>query len=239
MNVSLASNLTQNLILPIWKDRNLAVIDHYFSKDAEVRTTFLSGTGPDAIKQSISDTFKAFPNFQLKLNDIVEQNNKLTFIWSAIADHKGDILNIKPTGKTLQFHGIVFGEIEKGLIVKYDSHSNIPQVLYNSIQESKNTTFTTRSTLLHHENYEKELSEVLFLIAKLTGVRLSCRELESLNLWVKGYSIKETARQLGGLSAKTVQVFRNNIRKKFNVSSYQQLIDLLQEHRLLSLFIYT
>ncbi len=237
MSLNIIEELTQNLILPLWNDKNLDVIDKYFALTADIRTTFLAGKGPEAIKESIQDTFKAFPIFELTIDEITQQENKLTFTWSAIATHQGTILNIKPTGKKMQFHGIVFGKLENRLIVKYHSHSNIPQVLYSNIEQPSATAFPSKSVLLDHENYEKELSDLLFTIAKSTGARLSRRELECLNLWVKGYSIKETAKQLGGLSAKTIQVFRNNIRRKFKVTSHRNLLNLLQESGILSMFV--
>ncbi len=237
MTENLIEEFRSHLILPLWRDRDLAVIDKYFVKNAEIRTTFLTGKGPNALKESIQETFYAFPVFDLTLEELVQQNNQITYKWSARAEHNGTILNIKPTGKEMRFHGIVYGEIKGKMITRYHSFSNIPQILYSHLDQALLNQFPQQTLLLNHENYEKELSQILFSIAKVTGACLTRREVEALNFWVRGYSIKETARQLGGLSAKTIQVFRNNIRKKFAVPSYRKLFDLLQKNGLLSLFL--
>lgn len=239
--MSTLERLTKNFVLPIWNNQKLEVIDQYIAPSADIRTTFLTGKGPAAMRESIIDTFSAFPVFEMNVEAIVQQGPLVTYKWSAFAEHRGCILNIKPTGKRLQFHGIVYGEIDlnNDLITQYHSFSNIPQILYSSVQQTVTEPFPTHVVLLDHENYEKEISDLLFTIAKITTVRLSRREAEALNFWLRGYSIKETARQLGGLSVKTIQVFRDNIRKKFNVTSYHQLFDMMQQTGILSLFLGT
>jgi DNA-binding CsgD family transcriptional regulator/predicted ester cyclase len=237
--MNITDELTHKFVLPLWNKQNIEVIDQYISPNAEIHTTFLNGKGPEAMKESVRDTFKAFPVFEMVIEEIVQQGERVTYKWSASGEHKGKILNIEPTGKRLEFHGIVYGELDldKKLITQYHSFSNIPQVLYASIIKTISEPFPSHVVLLDHENYEKEISDLLFSITKLTGVRLTRREAECLNCWLRGYSIKETARQLGNLSVKTVQVFRDNIRKKFMVTSYHQLFKKMQDTGALTLFL--
>jgi DNA-binding CsgD family transcriptional regulator/predicted ester cyclase len=237
--MDLLDELTNNVVIPIWNNKELGVIDQYFAQEADIRTTFLSGKGPLALKESVRQTFLAFPVFELKIEEIIQQDNRVTYKWNALCEHKGPILNIQATGKKLEFHGIVYAEInlERKLITQYHSFSNIPQTLYANIEPAVKEPFPIHVVLLEHENYEKEISDLLFSITKRTGVRLTRREVECLNFWLRGYSIKETARQLGGLSAKTIQVFRDNLRKKFNVSTYHALFDLMRKSGTLDLFL--
>lgn len=236
--MDLLEELTHKFVYPLWNEKSIDTIDKYIAPNADIITTFLVGKGPETMKQSVLDTFKAFPEFKMKVLDIVQQGNKVTYKWIAEGMHKGKILDIEPTDKKLEFHGIVYGELDldKKLVTQYHSFSNIPQVLYANISQTTRDPFS-HSVLLDHENYDKEISEILFTIAKLTGVRLTRREAECLNYWLRGYSIKETARQLGSLSVKTVQVFRDNIRKKFEVSSYHALFELMEKTGVLSLFL--
>lgn len=231
--------LTQKFVLPLWNQQDLSQIEKYVAPDADIHTTFLTGKGPAAMRESIVETFKAFPVFSVKIEEIIQQGSKVTYKWLVEAEHHGSILNIKPTHKKMHFHGLVYGELdlEKKLITQYHSFSNIPQVLYAHIDQTHTEAFPTHGVLLDHENYEKETTDVLFKITKITGVRLTRRETQCLNFWLRGYSIKATARQLGGLSVKTIQVFRDNIRKKFNVASFQELFNVTQQNGVLSLFI--
>jgi DNA-binding CsgD family transcriptional regulator/predicted ester cyclase len=241
----LIDKMNRTLMIPVWKNRDFSVLAHICAPDIDVKTTFVTGKGLEAARKSIEELFRAFPTFELKIEEIIQQGKSITYKWSAVAEHRGTILNIPPTGKRLDFHGIAFIEMNHGVAVKYHSYSNMPQVLYASCvtesqeEQSSILAFPNHASLLDHENYEKEISDLLFIIAKKTDTRLTRRELECLNYWVKGYSIKETARQLGGLSVKTIQVFRDNIRKKFNVISYQNLVHKLEKTGTLSLFLNT
>jgi DNA-binding CsgD family transcriptional regulator/predicted ester cyclase len=231
--------LTQNFVLPLWNQQNLDNIEKYIAPSADIHTTFIVGRGPKTMRESVEETFKAFPIFSVKVEEIIQQESKVTYKWLAEAEHKGVILNIQPTHKKMHFHGLVYGELdlENRLVTQYHSFSNIPQVLYAHVEQSNVEIFPTHGVLLDHENYEKETTDVLFTITKITGVRLTRRETQCLNFWLRGYSIKATAKQLGGLSVKTIQVFRDNIRKKFNVASFQELFNFTRQNGILSLFL--
>ena len=236
-NVTAIEELNKNLVDPLWNDRNIAVIRKCFSPNVDVRTTFITGKGPDILEKSALDLFAAFPVFKLSLDESIVTEGTFTYKWSAYAEHTGEILNIKPSGKGMIFHGIVLGTLDNGIITQYHSFSDIPQVLYSNLEHSHTDAFPAEAVLLDHENYEQGVSNLIFSIAKAADVRLSRRELECLYFWLKGYSIKETARQLGDISVKTVQVFRDKIKKKFNVLSYKALILLLQQKGVMSLFL--
>jgi DNA-binding CsgD family transcriptional regulator/predicted ester cyclase len=238
MSNHITEELTKNFILPLWNDRKLELIERYVASNTEIHTTFIKGIGPSILRKSVEETFIAFPNFKLTLEEIIQQNEGVTYKWSAVGEHRGNILNIPPTGKMMAFHGIAFGLVKSGMITQYHSFSNISQTLYSHLGTTANKQlFPPETVLLDHENYEKEITDIIFTLVKSANVRLTRREVECLYFWLKGYSIKETARQLGDLSSKTIQVFRDKIRKKFEVTSYRNLVDLLQKKGLLVLFL--
>ncbi len=226
-------NLNQELLIPVWKDRNLSIIKNYCHPDIDVHTTFFKGTGIDAARESFEVLFNAFPIFNLTVEELIETPGRVTYKWSAQAFET--ILGpcYYDDKICLNFVGIVFLLFnEENLVVKYHSFSNMTQVLLSN--NSTNAILNCKNNVNVVENLVVELSDVVFLIAKHTNVHLTRREVESLYFWVKGYSIKETAKNLGNLSGKTVQIFRENIRKKFEVGSYHQILDILHRHKMLS-----
>ena len=219
------SYINENLLIPVWKDRNLSVVDKFCTPNIDVHTTFLHGTGIQAVHDSFAMLFKAFQVFNLKIEELLEYNKRITYKWSAYAEQTEPILHFPIATQPLYFNGIVFLEFnDQGLATKYHSFSNIPQVLQTALFGEKSGDYN--KTI---ENVAVEWSELLFIVAKYTHKNLTYREIECLYYWVYGYSIKETARKLGGLSGKTVQVYRDNIRKKFNNINYHELISLLHQ----------
>ncbi len=77
----------------------------------------------------------------------------------------------------------------------------------------------------------------MLAIRTITHQKLTRREIECLSLWLHGFSIKETARLLDDISIRTVQTFRENIKKKLQVKTYQQLFEQIQKLGLMTFFL--
>lgn len=217
-------------MIPVWRDRDLSILDMFCHPDIDVHTTFLKGVGINIAKQSFESLFAAFPIFNLKVDELIETPGRVTYKWSAEALQNDKILDYDVVPGPLHFNGIVFLVFdEQNMVIKYHSFSNMAQILtsYNN----KIPINSENKDIL--ENFVVQLSDIIFLLAKRTNVHLTRREVECLYFWVKGYSIKETARKLGDLSSKTIQVFREGIRKKFAINSYHELLEILHKHKIL------
>ena len=214
-----AEELATEFLLPLWNERSMEVIDDFVAPTADIKTTFFIGQGPNAFRQNVQYIFNAFSSFELKIDEIIHHDDKCIFKWSGSALHTGPIFNIQPTGKKIVFSEIVSGEIRGNSIVSYHSFSDIPRVLSHTDPIPLNT------------------GHVITTIKVITGKRLTTREVECLHLWFKGFSIKDTARSLGGLSNRTVQSFRENIKRKLNVETYQELCSLIQKSGVMPIFL--
>lgn len=213
--------LVNHFILPLWNEKSLAVIDQFIDKTAEIQTSFLSGVGPEVLKKSVIDTFQAFPIFEMKIETVSQIHNQFISQWQAHAIHDGSIMGIPKTGLEMFFKGIILSEIRDGRIMRYQAFSNIPQVLRHQYETFRLDPQTHVSTELR----------------KLTRFPLTKREVECLSCWLKGSSIKETARHMGGLSARTIQTYRENIKKKFNIFSFQKIFCSIQKIGIMPLFL--
>lgn len=210
-----------HFMLPLWNKKSLEVIDTFVAATAHIQTSFFSGVGPEILKKSAQDTFQAFPTLDLRIEAVFQMDAFFIYQWQASALHEGSIIGIPKTGLEMFFNGILLCEMRHGLIVRYESFSNISQVLRN-----------------HYETFRLDpQTHVSTELRKLTNFPLTKREVECLSLWLKGCSIKETARQMGGLSARTVQTYRENIKKKFNIFSFQKIFCSIQKIGIMPLFL--
>src|SRR5688572_21526684 len=99
--------LSDTLFIPIWKDRNLSVIDQFCAADIEVRTTFYKGNGVQDAHKSFEILFEAFSKFDLRVEDLIEYDGRIAYKWSATAIQSKPILNMQ-SSEPLFFSGIVF-----------------------------------------------------------------------------------------------------------------------------------
>jgi len=222
-------DITNQFVLPLWSQKALNVIDTFMDPSADVQTTFLKGAGPNALKYTAEQIFNAFTPFEFALQETFQDNNKLIYKWKGKAIHTGPVLNINPTGKKIVLTGITSVKIDKSAIVHYHCFSDLHQVL-NTIRPP--LQIGNLSAL-----YSSDIEHIISTIKEITGKRLTKREVECLKLWLQGFSIKATARHLGDLSHRTIQTFRENIKRKMNVDTYQQLFSLIQANGLINLFL--
>ena len=162
------------------------------------------------------------------IDTFIQQGNQYIYHWTG----KGICVETEEEFSidkgTPQFSGIISVEVQDNLVVRYNSYCNIQSTHKSSQILAKKITPTLS---------DDEMELIISTIRKITGRRLTKREVECLNLWLKGFSIKETARFLGGLSGRTVQTFRENIKRKMNVETYRQLFIFAQKSGIISMLL--
>ncbi|ABC33262.1 probable two component response regulator protein containing GerE domain [Hahella chejuensis KCTC 2396] len=73
--------------------------------------------------------------------------------------------------------------------------------------------------------------DLLPSLARLSGVPISIREAQTIGLWLCGLSAKESSQVLG-LSPRTVETYRENIKNKFSITNKIKFFDLLIRNKL-------
>lgn len=214
-------DLPDQFVLPLWNEKALEVIDTYVIPSADIQTSLITGIGKEILKKYAEYKFKAFSSYEVTIEEVLHNKAYYVYKWKAQGIHTGSIFNIPPSGQKISISGIACAKLKNGNIISYQSFSDFPRVML--------------STDLQLENKNEE--NKADLIFKLIGKKLTRREIECLSLWLQGYCIKGTAKALGGISSRTIQTFRENIKRKLNVDTYQQLLHLVIEKGALSLFL--
>jgi predicted ester cyclase len=74
--------------------------------------------GPDVMHQLYTFLRKAFPDIYFDVNDVMAENDKVMVRWSFSGTHKGDLVNIAPTGQAIDVEGIAIYKLFDGKIVE-------------------------------------------------------------------------------------------------------------------------
>lgn len=121
-----------------------------------------------------------------------------------LTDIKNQFLDVTPKDEKIGLSRIISMEMREGIILTKPYAELFPELF----------------------SFEKDA--VIATLKNTTGRRLTTREVECLSLWVKGFSIKDSAKLLGDLSCRTIQSFRENIKRKLNVETFQQVFSIIQ-----------
>jgi steroid delta-isomerase-like uncharacterized protein len=68
--------------------------------------------GREAVRRTLERYFAAFPDLHFTAEETIIQGNRLAVTWSAQGTHRGHLMNIPPTGRTVVVRGITVMTIE-------------------------------------------------------------------------------------------------------------------------------
>ena len=64
-----------------------------------------------AFKELVTGLLTAFPNFKVTVEDQMVSGDKVAFRWIAKGTHNGPLGEAQPTGKQVQFEGLIFDHV--------------------------------------------------------------------------------------------------------------------------------
>jgi predicted ester cyclase len=74
--------------------------------------------GIEGQKQALTIFRTAFPDLRIKLDLLLASRDHVTDRWTATGTHKGSLMGIPPTGKTIKITGIDISRVVNGKIVE-------------------------------------------------------------------------------------------------------------------------
>ena len=115
-NKELARKLPEEAI----NEGNLDIIDEVVADDYVSRLpTFPEPIhGPDELKEAVSMFRTAFPDLEYTVEDLIAEGDKVVRRDRATGTHDGEFMGIEPTGKEVEFEGVVIFRVEDGQLVE-------------------------------------------------------------------------------------------------------------------------
>jgi steroid delta-isomerase-like uncharacterized protein len=110
----------QNLIEKGFNQKDPRAFEAYFSPSLNDHA--LPAGVPEGFegrKLFYSAMLAAFPDMQIKIEDVFGEGDKLVLRWSAHGTHNGDMMGIPPTGKQISIGGIAIDRFENGQSVEH------------------------------------------------------------------------------------------------------------------------
>jgi steroid delta-isomerase-like uncharacterized protein len=74
--------------------------------------------GREGLHTMLTAYWKAFPDLQFSVKDIIVEDARLAIAWVAQGTHQGTIMNIPPTGHRVQVRGMSMLDVKDGLVVR-------------------------------------------------------------------------------------------------------------------------
>ena len=103
----------------VWNKGNLDALDEVYVTDV-VGHNAPPGQPPGikGTRQFIGMYLQAFPDTRMVVEDQVAEGDKVVTRWTATGTHRGELMGMPPTGKSVRVTGITINRLEGGKIVE-------------------------------------------------------------------------------------------------------------------------
>jgi steroid delta-isomerase-like uncharacterized protein len=104
---------------------NLDLIDQVFATDYIIRGTEEVLSGPEIIKQFATEVRTAFPDLQVRIEILMVDGDKVSWIRRHTGTHQEEYLGIPATGRSVTWRTIIFSWVVDGKIKEEMATSDI------------------------------------------------------------------------------------------------------------------
>jgi steroid delta-isomerase-like uncharacterized protein len=112
-------DIVRRLYDEVWNKRKLDVVAQIISPSHALLDPFVSGSqvGPELYRRRVLELTASFPDLRFTLDEVIAEKDKVVVLWVISGTHKGDFMNIPPTGKKVSVEGITIHYIRDGKIL--------------------------------------------------------------------------------------------------------------------------
>lgn len=99
-----------------WNKGDLSIVEEIYAPNYAYHDPSAPNVPPtsDSIRMVVSLYRGAMPDFKMTIEDMVAEDDKVVWRWSAAGTHEGSLMNIPPSGHKLRVSGIVISRFVDG-----------------------------------------------------------------------------------------------------------------------------
>ena len=114
----------------VYNARQLDLIEEFFTEDFVSHTIGApSISGLEELRAGIAGALDAFPDFELSIDDVIGEGDKLAARWTSRGTHQGELLGVPATGKLITQEGMVFYRMVNALSLQLGLDPDSPPYL--------------------------------------------------------------------------------------------------------------
>jgi len=125
-----SSALVKRLYEEVWSKGNLSLVDEFFSSNF-IDHNLPPGVpdGREGYKAGVAMIRASFPDIKYKLDQVVVEDNRLAVRLTGTGTHKGDFMEIPPTGKQVKYTSMTFFHLNNGKFTERWAITDIPGLI--------------------------------------------------------------------------------------------------------------
>jgi steroid delta-isomerase-like uncharacterized protein len=103
----------------VWGKGDIGIVDELGAPGLRVSYPLMPAPteGVAAFKEVLKMVHTAFPDVEIEIGEPIAEGNRVAVAWTMRGTHKGQMMGLPPTGKTVTWSGITLYRIENGKVV--------------------------------------------------------------------------------------------------------------------------
>ena len=97
---------------------DFSVLDELVQPDYVYRSPDQELDGPEALKGLLAAYRIAFPDLNVKIDDVVNGGDKVVISVTLTGTHEGDLMGVPPTGQPVEINGMILSHFRDGKIAE-------------------------------------------------------------------------------------------------------------------------
>jgi len=97
---------------------DFSVLDELVQPNYVYRSPDQELEGPEALKGLLTAYRIAFPDLNVRIDDLVNGGNKVVISFTLTGTHEGDLMGISRTGKPVKINGMIISHFQDGKIIE-------------------------------------------------------------------------------------------------------------------------
>ena len=104
----------------VWNGGDVGLVDELHTSDFRDHDPASPWVrpGPEGMKEKVRAYRTAFPDLEFAMEKVLSGDDHVVTHWRCRGTHQGEILGLKPTGKTIEIEGISIFRLQDGKIAE-------------------------------------------------------------------------------------------------------------------------
>jgi steroid delta-isomerase-like uncharacterized protein len=105
-------------LVDCWNEREVNTLMQFYTADFEGTDIAQSQTykGREGLQQMLGRYFSAFPDLHFEIEEVIIEGERTALSWTSRGTHLGKIMNIPPTGRTVNVRGMTLLKFVDGQV---------------------------------------------------------------------------------------------------------------------------
>ncbi len=112
-------------VLDVYNSHRADAFDELLTDDCVLWRNGIEARGRDECKRVIANLYRAIPDVQYSVDDVIAAGNKMAIRWTGRGTQSGEYLGIPPSGQKVSYDGITIYELADDRIARIWVSANI------------------------------------------------------------------------------------------------------------------